>query len=172
VTVLRCCAADSHHSLFNAARAHSRLRQAAVLALRSITAVLPDQQQADSVLLYLRKHGKHIDSIDIKGRPRNNREDLTASIILPSNLQLSSLQLSYLKVQLQPGHGFQGVLGCAGVQTLKKLRLSSCELPNEAAAQGLTAALSELPAGLEHLCILVAARRTSPQPRCCRWGWW
>jgi hypothetical protein len=152
VGFLRCCAADSHGSLFNAAKAHSRLRQAAVLVLRSITAVLPNQQQADSVQLYLRKHGKHVDSIDLKGRPRNNREDLTASFILPPNLQLSSLQLSYLKVQLQPGHGFHGVLGCAGVQTLKKLRLSSSDLPNEAAAMALTAALSELPAGLDHLC--------------------
>jgi hypothetical protein len=44
VAVLRCCAADSQCSLFNAARAHSRLRQAAVLALRSITTVHPRHQ--------------------------------------------------------------------------------------------------------------------------------
>lgn len=80
-------------------------------------------------------------------------QDLTISLSLPPNLQLNSLQLSYLKVQLPPGHGFQGVLGCAGVNTLKKLRLSACELLNEAAAEQLTAALSGLPAVLEPLCI-------------------
>jgi hypothetical protein len=53
LAVLQCCAADDRRSLFSAARAHSRLHQAAVLALSSITAVVSHQQQADSVLVYV-----------------------------------------------------------------------------------------------------------------------
>jgi hypothetical protein len=65
--MLRCCAAEDQRSLFNAARAHSRLHQAAVLALRSITAAIPQQQQMDGVLLYLSKQGQHVDSIQMEG---------------------------------------------------------------------------------------------------------
>jgi hypothetical protein len=89
VDVLRCCAADSHCSLFNAARAHSRLRHAAVLALRSITTVLPNQQKADNVLLFLRNHGAHVDSIDLKGRPVNAHDDPMVSFNLPPSLAAS-----------------------------------------------------------------------------------
>jgi hypothetical protein len=64
VAVLRCCANDQR-CLCSAARAHSRLHQAAVLALRSITAVKATQQQAHSMLQYLEKHGQHLDSISI-----------------------------------------------------------------------------------------------------------
>jgi hypothetical protein len=62
VAVLRCCA-DDPCSLFSAARAHSRLHQAAVLAASSISTVLHDQQQLDSVLLYLNSHDQHISGI-------------------------------------------------------------------------------------------------------------
>lgn len=55
------------HSLFSAARAHSRLHQAAVLAASSVKAILKQQQKADSVLRYLANHGQHVDSIDIQG---------------------------------------------------------------------------------------------------------
>lgn len=58
LAVMRCCAADpdSPRSVCSAARTHSRLHQAAVEALSSITARV-DQQQADSVVRYLAKHG-------------------------------------------------------------------------------------------------------------------
>jgi hypothetical protein len=46
LAVLQYCAEDDRCSLFNAARAHSRLHQAAVLALRSIKAITNRQQQA------------------------------------------------------------------------------------------------------------------------------
>jgi hypothetical protein len=54
--------------------------------------------------------------------------------------------------QLQPGDGFQGVLGAADrAAGLKQLRLSSCTLIN--GDEGLAAALDKLTAGLEHLSI-------------------
>jgi hypothetical protein len=113
----------------------------------------------DTVLLYLAKHGQHVDSISLSGplfedppEPRRVPEQSTVSIRhLPSSRQLSSLQLHELHLQLQPGHGFQGVLGAAeGIAALKKLEISSCQLLDEAASQALAAALSQLPAGLEH----------------------
>jgi hypothetical protein len=51
--VLQCCAADDQRSLLSAARAHSRLHQAAVQALSSITLQgVTHQHQADGVLLW------------------------------------------------------------------------------------------------------------------------
>jgi hypothetical protein len=103
------------------------------------------------MLLYLKKHGEHVDSIDLRG-------DYGAVLReLPPSMQLSSLQLEMLRLQLQRGAGFHGVLGAAAtVAALKKLRLRSCELHSggwEAADGVLTAALSVLPAGLQHLSI-------------------
>jgi hypothetical protein len=152
VAVLQCCAAHDQRSLFNAARAHVRLHQAAVLTLRSVNTEVPNQQQLDSVLLYLRpvaKHGQHIDSIsigDVGGR------DSVVLQQLPPTLRLSSLQLSRLTLQLQPGNGFQGVLGAAaGVAALKKLTINKeCKLL-DGQKGSMAAALSLLPAGLEHL---------------------
>jgi hypothetical protein len=69
---------------------------------------------------------------------------------------LGSLQIDWLSVQLQPGDGFEGVLGAAAtVAALKQLRLESCALPygNDGAAEGLAAALLLLPAGLAHLSV-------------------
>jgi hypothetical protein len=69
LAVLQCCT-DDPCTLFSAARAHSRLHQAAVLAASSIRAVVhgrntvvQQQHKADSVLLYLGKHGQHVGSI-------------------------------------------------------------------------------------------------------------
>lgn len=66
----QCC--EDQRSLFNAARAHSRLRQAAALAMRSITVVVngykaAKQTQVDSMLRYLSKHPKHVGSVTFKG---------------------------------------------------------------------------------------------------------
>ena len=48
LAVLQCLASDDQRSLFSAARANSRLHQAAVVALYSITARIFEQQQMDS----------------------------------------------------------------------------------------------------------------------------
>jgi hypothetical protein len=49
---LRYCAADDQRSVFNAARTHSRLHQAAVATLHSITAIVPSWKR-DRVLSFL-----------------------------------------------------------------------------------------------------------------------
>ena len=68
---------------------------------------------------------------------------------LPSALtKLSSLYFDNMKLQLQPGRGYQGVLGAAAVPPLKRLRFTDCRLLDGGA--GLAAALSLLP-GLEYL---------------------
>jgi hypothetical protein len=90
LTVLQCCAADDYRSLFNAARSHSRLHQAAAAALCSIRVVVtPQQQQPGSVLMYLRNHGHFVDSITLRGWLWNtvDRPHLAA------NLQLRTLHL-------------------------------------------------------------------------------
>jgi hypothetical protein len=153
LAVLECCAAIDQRSVLSAARAHPRLHQAAVLALRSISADVRPQRQVNSVLLYLDRHGRHVSSIDLRGSQFGPAAALRE---LPSHLQLSSLELQMLRLQLQPGEGFEGLLGAAaGVATLKRLRLDSCKLFDVGlGADGLLAAdLPLLPAGLEHLSI-------------------
>ena len=66
LAVLQCCADDAV-SLASAARAHSRLHQAAVLALSNITAYSRTQQHVDSSVVYLFNHGHHVDSLVLKG---------------------------------------------------------------------------------------------------------
>lgn len=91
--VLQCFAADDHCSLFNTARAHSRLHQAAVLALHSIAAYVSQQQDFEDVVVYLDKHGQHVNSLELWCH-----DDPTYGQIfirqLPQQLQLSSLQLT------------------------------------------------------------------------------
>ena len=131
-------------SMFSAARAHSRLHQAAVLAVSSIKAHLMKQQQVDSILLYLTKHGKHILSLEVVGPWDYYRLDSAATLQqLPhQSLQgLSSLCFSHLRLQLQPGGGFQGVL-TAGAP-LKELDLSDCSLLD--GVEALAAVLPLLP---------------------------
>jgi hypothetical protein len=140
------CLADQPASLFSAARAHSRLHQAAVVVLSSITVTLKTQQQLeDSLLPYLGKHVQHVDTLKVCGC------SLSLSLLqLPSKLQLTSLQLQHLAVQLQPGRSFQGVLR-PGLP-LKQLRLDDCQLHDYDSAVTLAAVLSLLP-GLKHLSI-------------------
>lgn len=147
VAVMRCCAADDLCSFFSAARSHSRLHQAAMAALHTVSAVVSQQQQADSMLLFLGKQGQQVDRLDL--------EQTGASIItvrqLPPNLRLGSLCLDRLHLQLQPADGFRGVLGAAeGIAALKQLQLRRCKLRD--GNDGLAAALAQLPAGLEALC--------------------
>ena len=148
LAVLQGLASEDQRSLFCAARAHSRLHQAAVVALHSIKVHVGEQQQMDSVLLYLDKYGQHVDSIHLVGMEWG----AVTLCQLPSHLQLSSLQLELLHLQLQPGNGSHGVLGAAAVAALKQLRLSHCELLD--GEEQLAAALLQLPAWLEHLSIV------------------
>jgi hypothetical protein len=64
VAVLRCLVQDPR-SLFSAAQAHSRLRQAAVL-VGSIRAVLRHRMHLDSLVLHLTNHGQHIHSLELQ----------------------------------------------------------------------------------------------------------
>jgi hypothetical protein len=155
---MQCCAAD-HRSLCSAARAHSRLHKAAVMALNSITGELKDEQ-VDSMLLYLTKFGQHVSSIDLEGV----RSDYQASwgmvtvtirhpLAAPSsqhNSKLESLNLTRLHLQLQQGWGLLGLFG-AGAPPLKQLRLQHCTLLD--GGSGLAAALLQLPE-LQHLCVM------------------
>ena len=164
LAVLQCLAADDQRSLCSAARAHSRLHQAAVAALHSISAHITHQQQMDSVLLYLSKHGQHADSIHMFGV--NLEEGAVELCQLPSHLQLNSLNLEHLHLQLQPGNGLHGVLGAAAmVAALKQLQLSDCELLD--GEQQLAAALWQLPPGLEHLSISGLVWDFQPNPGRC-----
>ena len=154
--VMQCCAGDQR-SLFSAARAHSRLHQA-VAALRSVTAVMRYQQHVDDVLLYLGKHGQHVNTLDFKSNQELEDDHvITVSLRqLPFQSQFSSLQLGCLCLQLQPRDGWQGILGpsrAAAVAALKQLRFENCMLLDDTSDEQLTAALSLLPAGLEHLSI-------------------
>ena len=107
-SVLQCCAGNEPASWANAARAHSKLHQAAVQALHSITADVQDIGQLDSLLLYLEKHGQHVDSIHlISDMEFEMDEEVCGSGLpvtlgmLPINLQLLSLQCKKLGLQLQ-----------------------------------------------------------------------
>lgn len=160
LVVLQLTAAADQRSLFSAARAHSRLKQVAEVALRSISATFTEKEQLASIQLYLEQHSQHVDSLTLQGvKLVYDRlifyEDLLRSSLqllqLPQGLHLSSLQLLELKVQLQPGGGFRGVLGAAATHSLKQLQLTKCKLLDGQA--GLAAALAQLP-GLKHLSVV------------------
>jgi hypothetical protein len=126
-----------------------------VLALSSITAVVAQQQQVDSVLMYVSKHCPHVNSISIKYQGDRGHTGILRSL-LPQQLQVHSLQLAGM--QLQSGDSLQTMLGGAGLAALKQLQLRECRLFDDAAAEALTIALLQLPAGLEHLSIYLPYR--------------
>ena len=149
LAVLKCCA-DDRVSLANAALTHSRLHQAAVLALSSVTVYARTQQHVDSLLMYLSKHGGHVDSLALEGPHFLPGVQVPQQQLqyLPPNLRLHSCKVYFLDVQLQPGSGFQGVVR-SGVP-LKRLQLYGCLLLD--GVEGLAAALALLP-GLEYLSV-------------------
>jgi hypothetical protein len=106
-----------------------------------------EQEHLDSMLLFLWRHGQKIDSINLQGDEANN--DAVKLRQLPQLVQLSSLCLKLMKLQLHPMKGSLGVL--AGAPPLKQLRLTNCELIDD--EQGLAAALMQLPQ-LEHLSLV------------------
>jgi hypothetical protein len=138
LAVMECCSNDQH-SLLSAARAHSRLHQAAVQVLHSIHAVMTQQHERESLLLYMGKHGHHVHEMILEGAEQTVFFDQ-----LPAKLRLNSLQLEGLCL------GFRAVLDAVRITALKQLRLCDCKLLN---ASSVAAALPELPAGLEHLSI-------------------
>ena len=146
VAVLRCCAGDTH-SVCRAARAHSRLHQAAVQALSSITLVTDQQQRLDDLQLYLSQHGRHVSSLNLRAPGHVWRVALWE---LPRSLQLSSLTCENVHLQLLPGYGYQGVLRGGAAPPLKQLRLKQCRPIDEPTA--VSAALAQL-TDLEHLSI-------------------
>jgi hypothetical protein len=157
LAVLQRCAADDQRSVLSAARAHSRLHQAAVLVLHSITAVVNRQEQVDSVVLYLSNHGQHVRSVSLK---RTEEAEYVKLRQLPPGLQLEQLQFEGMHLRLHPGNGCRGVLGAAAdIAALKQLRLYGCAFLTSVRYDGTTmvppeelaAALQQLPAGLEHL---------------------
>jgi hypothetical protein len=141
VVVLQCCA-DDQRSLFSAARAHSRLHQAAVLALSSITVCLKSQQQLHNLLLYLPKHGQQVDNMDLKGLGYGT----VPHFHLSPNLQLASLNLTNLRVISLPRDTIQDKVQLR--QHLKHLQISHCQMLD--GTSKMAAALALLP-GLQHL---------------------
>lgn len=142
----RSAAAGDLRSIFSAARAHSRLQQAAVLAVSSIRSTV-NQEQMDSMQQYLERKGQHVSSIRLVGKGRRNSYMPPVALRqLPS--RLNTLGCAYMCLQLQPGDGFRGVLGPG--MPLKQLVLRHCTLIDQ--EQSLAAALPLL-AGLEHLSI-------------------
>lgn len=143
--VLSYCA-DDPRSLFSAARAHSRLHQAAVSVLSSIKAVLPQQQGADSILLYLQNHGKHINSIDLEGCLKEDVTFTFRKLPYKELLGLTRIRFSRLHLWLRPyAWPWDDVpaLQEAGVPPLKQLQLDACVLVDQ--HEGLAALLAALP---------------------------
>jgi hypothetical protein len=71
---------------------------------------------------------------------------------LPPALQLTTLQLESLGLQLRQGDGSRGMLEAFGMSALKQLQLFDCRVL-DAGPEELAAALLQLPPGLEHLSI-------------------
>jgi hypothetical protein len=116
--------------------------------LYSITMILTTQEQMNSILPFLAKHGRRVSSITLQGAEGTSLSLYT----LPANLQLDSLQLNNMSLQLQSGYDSHGVLGYPAVAALKQLRLGDCRTLDHGDAQQrvLAMSLSQL-CQLEHL---------------------
>lgn len=125
-------------SVSSAARAHSRLQQASVVALSSIYADATwNQAKQQSLLQYVRKHCQHISSMDLWGL-----QELNSVVPCP---KLQDLHLSNCSVQLT---GQEGLLH--NMQQLTVLELYNCRVQDS--SSDVAAALSQLPS-LQHLTI-------------------
>jgi hypothetical protein len=120
-------------TLFQAARAHSRLHQAAAVVMTDIQAHIK-QQDINSLLLYVQRHSQHIRSITVTGF-------MVSLFELPLCPQLRQLSFEGMDVQLCAGTEHQGVL--AANTALQQLQLLSCGLLDYTAS--LAAALQQLP---------------------------
>jgi Leucine-rich repeat (LRR) protein len=111
----------------------------------SIRAVTQQQQQADGIVQYLSAHGQQVGSLDLAAANWEGRITLSQ---LPHHMMqgLTSLKFCTMSLQLQPGGGFQGVLGAA--MPLQQLELECCTLLD--GVDGLASAVLQLP-DLQHL---------------------
>lgn len=144
--------------IFQAARAHSSLHQAAAAALRLMRLTNPDlhpdlhQEQLDGFEMYCSRHSQHVNSISIQGpQELGHWQDLLLLRQLPAGCQSISLKL--LQLQLSPDSSHHGVLQAS--TALTDLRLECCRLLDR--GSGLVSALRQLPqlqqltlAGLHH----------------------
>jgi hypothetical protein len=166
LAVLQHCADSDQKSVFSAARAHSRLRAAATEVLRSITAVLQTQQQADGVLSYIQKYGKHMqDKLVLRG----GMEKTVTLYEMPLS-QLSSLHFQDLHLQLPPFCGYKGMLwhvsATAALKQLQAAWRQQMDADSRAAAAACwagapqhqpPATLRRHACGLSHRCAAAAA---------------
>jgi hypothetical protein len=100
--------------------------------------------KVNSLLLYLSHHGQHINSLDVRHSSGYKRVSLQE---LPPGLQLDSLCLENMAVQLYPGSSRRGVL--EALAALTQLQLLECCLTDVGCAR-LGGALQQLPK-LRHL---------------------
>lgn len=127
-------------TLFSAARAHSRLQQAAAVVPKTLKMAICEssraQQQINSLLTYSSRYVPHIRSVDISSVYRWSWDMLCSprkieALVceLPAGLQLRSLRLEAAGVQLSPCGGLRGVL--EGLTSLTLLQLLGCTLLEE-----------------------------------------
>ena len=118
-----------------------------MLAASSIRATLRQQQQANSMVQYLSNYGQHVGSLELVGHEHPVHGAITLHELPHDTLQgLSSLSCSHMHLQLQPGDGFQGVLGPSASR--KQLQFTECTLLD--GQEALAAALLLL-TELQHL---------------------
>lgn len=132
-TILVYCAEDTQQTLFQAARAHSRLHHAAAVVVTDIKAHVR-QQEADSLLLYIKRHSQHTRSITMTGF-------LVSLFGLPVCPQLRQLSFEGMELQLRAGNDHQGAL--AANTGLQQLQLIVCSFLDGTAS--LAVALLQLP---------------------------
>jgi hypothetical protein len=93
------------------------------VSLEAVILNKKQDQQIDSVYLYLSKYGQHV-NIDI---PAGLDRSLFSLVELPENMcRLKNFTARDVGLQLQPGYGCQGMLH-AGMP-LQQLCLASCDL--------------------------------------------
>lgn len=138
---------SDNHNIANAARAHSRLHQAAIAAQRSIVACnIPQHKQhkqhkLKSLGQYLRNHAQYVDSLEL--------QEATGLQELPAGCRLQQLCLRWCTAQLGcSSDGCKQGLLLPVRQHLTQLRVDGCALSDSTRA--VAAALAQLP-GLPHL---------------------
>jgi hypothetical protein len=110
------CLTEEPRSRFSAALAHSKLHQAAVLALKdaapsSIEAVLDKQQEVKGMLLYMEQHGQNASSISLE------RLHYRAQVLSPLS-ELNGLR----EISLCPSTGMRSAQGLGDACQLTGLR--------------------------------------------------
>jgi len=150
VAMLRLLGSDCQ-SICSAARVHSRLHHAAVMAMFRIQLRPPrqascQQQQLASLLHYLSRHGKVVVTISVAGPTKPPQGLLHLDQLLQGLQRLESLSLSDLNLQLTASSSHPGMLLAA--PQLTSLKLNYCTLAG--GERGLEALLSAA-TGLHHL---------------------